>query len=245
MGWGIPGGTSLFVLLNASCHKKHECIWFMGGDLNGKSTELFYTLNRVVGGWGGGMAGTPGRGIFPSVLLNASYHKKGEYICLKGGIWTVSEILSLLCSKGSGACRARSRRPPGQCYWMCLIIWNMNIYGLWVGIWTILEILSLLCSKGGGTCPGTQQETPWSVLFNVSYHIKHEYIGFMGGDLNHFILSDIKPFMKWMGWGLHLIIRNMKIYGLGVGNSMVTFRIGWAWACLWVSPQGQPLSQGF
>ena len=47
----------------------------MGGDLNGKSTGLFYTLNRVVGGWGG-MAGTPGRGIFPSVLLNASYHKK-------------------------------------------------------------------------------------------------------------------------------------------------------------------------
>ena len=48
----------------------------MGGDLNGKSTELFYTLNRVVGGWGGGMVGTPGRGIFPSVLLNASYNKK-------------------------------------------------------------------------------------------------------------------------------------------------------------------------
>ena len=36
-GWGIDRharGTSLPVLLNTSCHKKHEYIWFMGGDLN-------------------------------------------------------------------------------------------------------------------------------------------------------------------------------------------------------------------
>ena len=28
-------GTSPSVLLNAYYHKKHEYIWFMGGDLNG------------------------------------------------------------------------------------------------------------------------------------------------------------------------------------------------------------------
>ena len=72
MGWGIPLGTSLLVLLNASCHKKHEYIWFMGGDLNS-----FYKMNRVGGGgghaWahrGGGpsphqYAGTPRRGGLP------------------------------------------------------------------------------------------------------------------------------------------------------------------------------------
>ena len=31
---GTPTGTSLSVLLNVSCDKKHEYIWFMGGDLN-------------------------------------------------------------------------------------------------------------------------------------------------------------------------------------------------------------------
>ena len=41
----------------------------MGGDLNGKSTELFYTLNRVVGGWvGWGDGGHTGEGDFPISL---------------------------------------------------------------------------------------------------------------------------------------------------------------------------------
>ena len=36
--------------------------------------------------------------------------------------------------------------------------------------------------------------TPWSVLLNVSYHMKHKYTWVLGGDLNSF--RDIKPFMK-------------------------------------------------
>ena len=31
----MPLGTSQSVVLNASYHKKHEYIWFRGGDLNG------------------------------------------------------------------------------------------------------------------------------------------------------------------------------------------------------------------
>ena len=42
--------------------------------------------------------------------------------------------------------------------------------------------------------------TSRSVLLNASYHEKHEYIWFRGGDLNGF--GDIKPFMKWRGWGM-------------------------------------------
>ena len=43
-------------------------------------------------------------------------------------------------------------------------------------------------------------ETSLSVLLNVFYHKKHEYIWFRGGDLNG--SRDIKPFMNWMGWGI-------------------------------------------
>ena len=35
--------TSPSVLLNVSCYKKHEYIWFMGGDLNG-----FQDINRFM-----------------------------------------------------------------------------------------------------------------------------------------------------------------------------------------------------
>ena len=49
----IPGWTSLLKLLNASCLKKHEYIWVMGGDLDGfQGTELFYKMKRVRGWWG-------------------------------------------------------------------------------------------------------------------------------------------------------------------------------------------------
>ena len=48
--------------------------------------------------------------------------------------------------------------------------------------------------QGGGACSGTHQWTPWSMLLNVSSHMKHEFIWLMGGDLNCF--RDIKPFMK-------------------------------------------------
>ena len=48
MEWGIVCGTCLSVLLNASCHKKHEYIRFMGGDLNDyKGIKLFLKINMV------------------------------------------------------------------------------------------------------------------------------------------------------------------------------------------------------
>ena len=72
---GHPRGASLLMLMNASCHKKHEYIWFMGGDLNGFQGRVR----------GGGMHGHNREGgTSPSVLLNGSYHKKGEYIWLRG-----------------------------------------------------------------------------------------------------------------------------------------------------------------
>ena len=39
---GTPAGTSPSVLLNASCHKKHQYIWFMGVNLN--SSEILSCL---------------------------------------------------------------------------------------------------------------------------------------------------------------------------------------------------------
>ena len=52
----------------------------MGGDLNSfQGTELFYKMN------GGHAWAHRGGGTSPSVLLNAPYHKKGEYIWLRGG----------------------------------------------------------------------------------------------------------------------------------------------------------------
>ena len=42
--------------------------------------------------------------------------------------------------------------------------------------------------------PGHATVTSLSVLLNASYHEKHEYVWFRGGDLNSF--GDIKPFMK-------------------------------------------------
>ena len=39
-----------------------------------------------------------------------------------------------------------------------------------------------------------------SVLVNASSHKKHEYIWFMGGDLNGFL--DNKLFMKLAGWSM-------------------------------------------
>ena len=43
-----PGRTSQKVLLNASCHKKHENNWFMGRDLSiFQDTKLFYEVKEV------------------------------------------------------------------------------------------------------------------------------------------------------------------------------------------------------
>ena len=50
----------------------------------------------VSGVKGVGHAWARHRGTSPSVLLNAYYHKKNEYIWLRVGIGTFSEILSLL-----------------------------------------------------------------------------------------------------------------------------------------------------
>ena len=77
--------TSLFVLLHASCHKKREYIWFMGGNFRGFQGNELFLSNEKDGGGGGACAGTPGRGTSPSVLLNVSYHKKGSYLWLRQG----------------------------------------------------------------------------------------------------------------------------------------------------------------
>ena len=56
--------TSLFVLLNASCHKKREYIWFMGGNFRGfQGNELF--LSNEKDGGGGGMRRHTREGDFP------------------------------------------------------------------------------------------------------------------------------------------------------------------------------------
>ena len=55
MGWDIPGhtqegggGASQLVLLNASCHKKHEHIWFRGGgSVRFPRYLAFYEVNGV------------------------------------------------------------------------------------------------------------------------------------------------------------------------------------------------------
>ena len=78
----------------------------------------------------------------------------------KGGIWPL---------------RTPSPRGPlGWSHWMCLIMRNRNIYGLWVGNWTISEILGLLWSGGmghGHSAPrGTLWHPPANLLFK-SYHI--------------------------------------------------------------------------
>ena len=56
----------------------------MGGDLNVfQGTELFYKMIWVRGS--GACVGTLGRGKFHIMLLNASYHKTGGNIWLRGG----------------------------------------------------------------------------------------------------------------------------------------------------------------
>ena len=61
----------------------------------------------------------------------------------------------------------------------------MNRYGLGVGICTVSQILSLFMKRSevGGTCPGMSRMTSSSVLLDASYHKKHEYVWFRGGDL--------------------------------------------------------------
>ena len=62
--------TSLSGLLNGSCYKKHEYIWFMGGNLNGfQDIKCFMKRTR----WG---MPRGAHGDIPIVLLNASHHKK-------------------------------------------------------------------------------------------------------------------------------------------------------------------------
>ena len=55
-------------------------IRFSGGDLNG-----FQDIKPCMSEWGGACPGTPW-GTSKSVLLNASYHKKHNYIWVRGGI---------------------------------------------------------------------------------------------------------------------------------------------------------------
>ena len=46
------GRTSQKVLLNASCHKKHENNWFMGRDLSSfQDTKPFYEVKEVGHVW--------------------------------------------------------------------------------------------------------------------------------------------------------------------------------------------------
>ena len=63
MGWGMPGGTSKSLLLNASYHEKHEYIWFRDGDLNTfQDIKPYMKMNRV------GHARAHPRGILVSVF---------------------------------------------------------------------------------------------------------------------------------------------------------------------------------
>ena len=70
----------------------------------------------------------------------------------------------------------------------------MKMNGLGGGVSTSFEILSLLFSEWVNACLGRPRGTSSLVLLNASYHKKHEYVWFRGGDLNCF--RDIKPFMK-------------------------------------------------
>ena len=126
-----------------------------------------------------------------SVSLNASYHKKQQYIWFNGGDLNGSEILSLMWTGGGWAYPLGTQ---GWCHWMHLIIMNNNIYGLGVRFWTVSETLRLTWNEGGGVYSwGTHSR----VSLNASFHNK-QHFWFRGGVLNGF--WDIKLYMNWRGW---------------------------------------------
>ena len=83
----------------------------------------------------------------------------------------------------------------------------------WGSPWGHAPLLPLHLGVGWA-CPWRD---PQSVPLDLSYHKEHQCIWFRGGDLNSF--WDTRPFMNPSGchW-MRLIIRNMNICGLGVGN---------------------------
>ena len=112
------------------------------------------------------------------------------------GIWTVSEILSILW-KGVGHA---PRGHPGVPRSMSLNEPYLKEQDYMVYEWgskrfprynTFYEM------KGAGHAPGGPPGDPWSMSLNAPRHKEQEYIWFMGEDLNGF--QDIKHFVKWRG----------------------------------------------
>ena len=144
------------------------------------------------------------------------------------GIWTVSEILSILWKAG-GACPPGGN--PGVPRSMSLNAPYLKeqeymVYG-W-GSERFPRYNTFYEMKRVGHAPGGPLWDPLSMSLNAPRHKELEYICFIGGDLNG--VQDIMHFMNWRGWGMHpgeplgsqdpchvmcLIIRNENIYGLG------------------------------
>ena len=132
--WGIPLEDLRLVSPNASYHKKQQHIWFRGGNLNAfwdmkpKAYNVsyqkgFFDIKPYVN-WGGG-GHTPWDcwcHWMHLIIMNNSIYSSGV------GIWTVSDILSLIWDAGEGGGEGGREGRDSWCNWMRLIIRNKNIY---------------------------------------------------------------------------------------------------------------------
>ena len=91
-------------------------------------------------------------------------------------------------------------------------------------IWMVSDILSLIWTLMGGGC--IPLGDPQLASLNAAYHKKQDSIWFRGGDPNAF--WDIRPFMKWRGWGKTL--RDPKLVWLNASyhkeQEYIWFRAG-------------------
>ena len=105
-GGACSRGTQGSMSLNAAYHKEQQYIWFMGGDLNG-----FWDITHFMKWRGWGMPPEDPFGIHGSCHLMCLIIRNKNIYDLWVGIWTVSEILSILW-KGAGACPRGTPRGP-------------------------------------------------------------------------------------------------------------------------------------
>ena len=75
------------------------------------------------------------RGTQGSMSLNAAYHKEQQYIMVYGwGSERFPRYNTFYEMKGLGHAPGDPFGIHGPCHLMRLIIWNKNVYGLWVEI---------------------------------------------------------------------------------------------------------------
>ena len=123
--------------LTASCHKKHEYIWSMGGDLNGfQGTNLFYKMNRE-----GDVLGHTWGLLHQCNWMRLIIRSMNVYGLGVGRINCFPDIKPFMKWTRWDKPGHATEGLPYQCSWMCLIT---HLYGWGVGIWAVSEILSLL-----------------------------------------------------------------------------------------------------